>query len=102
MPVPPFGEPGVCPTIALISYTTNQFLIGGTFPTELFRLRTCRSQSAADIVLIMSATPCLVWFRLDLRLADNPALLAAVKRGGPIVPVFIHAPDEEAPWEPGG
>lgn len=44
----------------------------------------------------------LVWFRCDLRLADNPALSAALKRGGPIVPVFIHSPEEEAPWAPGG
>ena len=43
----------------------------------------------------------LVWFRLDLRLADNPALQAAVNRGGAIVPVYIHAPEEEAPWAPG-
>src|SRR3954466_11114899 len=43
----------------------------------------------------------LVWFRLDLRLADNPALLAAVSRGV-VVPVFIYAPEEEAPWSPGG
>jgi deoxyribodipyrimidine photo-lyase len=43
----------------------------------------------------------MVWFRLDLRLADNPALEAAVKQGGAVVPVFIYAPDEEAPWEPG-
>jgi deoxyribodipyrimidine photo-lyase len=43
----------------------------------------------------------LVWFQLDLRLADNPALHAAVRRGGPVVPVFIYAPDEEAPWPPG-
>lgn len=43
----------------------------------------------------------LVWFRLDLRLCDNPALLAAVERGGPVVPVFIWAPEEEAPWPPG-
>ncbi len=43
----------------------------------------------------------IVWFRLDLRLADNPALAAAVKRGGAVVPVFIYAPEEEAPWEPG-
>jgi deoxyribodipyrimidine photo-lyase len=47
-------------------------------------------------------SPTLVWFRLDLRLADNPALDAAVRRGGPIVPVYIHAPGEESPWEPGG
>jgi deoxyribodipyrimidine photo-lyase len=43
----------------------------------------------------------LVWFRNDLRLADNPALHAARQRGGPVLPVFIHAPDEESPWEPG-
>lgn len=44
----------------------------------------------------------LVWFRLDLRLADNPALQAAIQRGGPVIPIFIHAPEEEAPWQPGG
>ncbi|HEX5398104.1 MAG TPA: deoxyribodipyrimidine photo-lyase [Verrucomicrobiae bacterium] len=44
----------------------------------------------------------LHWFRLDLRLADNPALIAAIRHGGPVIPVFIHAPDEESPWQPGG
>lgn len=43
----------------------------------------------------------LVWFRNDLRLADNPALQAALKRKQPVIPVFIWAPDEEAPWQPG-
>ena len=34
----------------------------------------------------------LVWFRRDLRLADNPALSAALADGfDSIVPVFIHA-----------
>lgn len=42
----------------------------------------------------------LVWLRQDLRLADNPALLAAVERGA-VVPVYIWAPDELAPWAPG-
>jgi len=45
--------------------------------------------------------PTLVWFRLDLRLADNPALLAAVDLGKPVIPVFIWSPDEEKPWPPG-
>ncbi|HEX5220887.1 MAG TPA: deoxyribodipyrimidine photo-lyase [Verrucomicrobiae bacterium] len=44
----------------------------------------------------------LIWLRIDLRLADNPALHAAVQRGGAIVPAFIYAPEEEAPWSPGG
>jgi deoxyribodipyrimidine photo-lyase len=43
----------------------------------------------------------LVWFRLDLRLADNPALLAAMARGGPILPVFVWSPEEEGAWPPG-
>jgi len=49
----------------------------------------------------MSASPALVWLRLDLRLADNPALIAAVERRGPVIPVFVWAPEEEAPWAPG-
>jgi deoxyribodipyrimidine photo-lyase len=43
----------------------------------------------------------LVWFRLDLRLADNPALAAAVARSGRVLPVFIWAPEEEGDWPPG-
>lgn len=34
--------------------------------------------------------PTLVWFRRDLRLSDHAALLAAVARGGPVIPVFIR------------
>ncbi len=49
-----------------------------------------------------SADATLVWFRHDLRLDDHPALLEAVRRGAPIVPVFIWAPDEEGDWAPGG
>jgi deoxyribodipyrimidine photo-lyase len=41
------------------------------------------------------------WVRRDLRLADNPALEAALAAGGKILPVFIWAPDEEKPWAPG-
>lgn len=48
----------------------------------------------------MSAT--IVWFHRDLRLEDNPALSAAVERGHPVIPVLIWAPEDEAPWAPGG
>ncbi len=48
-----------------------------------------------------SADPTLVWFRRDLRLKDNSALAAAVRAGGPVVPVFIWAPEEEGNWAPG-
>jgi len=45
--------------------------------------------------------PSIVWFRRDLRLSDHPALDAAVRRGGAVIPVFVWAPDEESPWPPG-
>jgi len=43
----------------------------------------------------------IVWFRNDLRITDNPALSAALDRYQKILPVYIHAPHEHAPWEPG-
>lgn len=43
----------------------------------------------------------IVWFRRDLRLQDNPALLAACKRARYILPVYVHAPEELEPWAPG-
>lgn len=50
----------------------------------------------------MTAQPVLIWFRRDLRLADNAALRAAVDSGQPVIPVFIL--DEHTPgaWSPGG
>ena len=32
---------------------------------------------------------------------DNPALLAAAERGGPLIPVLIWAQEEEKPWSLG-
>lgn len=43
----------------------------------------------------------IVWLRRDLRLADNPALAAAVASGEPVVCVYVHAPEEEGAWRPG-
>lgn len=48
------------------------------------------------------ATASIVWFRIDLRLADQPALAAAAARGGAVLPVYVHSPDEEGEWRPGG
>jgi deoxyribodipyrimidine photo-lyase len=42
----------------------------------------------------------ILWFRQDLRLRDNPALDAAVKRGA-VIPVYIWSPEEEGDWPPG-
>lgn len=46
-------------------------------------------------------SPLLLWIRQDLRLTDQPALTAAIDRGGAVLPVFIWAPEEEEPWSPG-
>jgi deoxyribodipyrimidine photo-lyase len=43
----------------------------------------------------------IVWLRRDLRLTDNPALQAAIDEGYVPICVYIHAPEEEAPWQPG-
>lgn len=43
----------------------------------------------------------LVWFRQDLRLADNPALHAAITAGEPVIPIYIWGPEEEGAWAPG-
>lgn len=45
--------------------------------------------------------PALYWIRRDLRLTDNPALSAAAQDGRPVIPVYIHAPDEAGAWAPG-
>ena len=46
--------------------------------------------------------PVLLWFRLDLRLQDNPALHAAMARGGAVIPVYILDDPGEGRWAPGG
>ena len=48
----------------------------------------------------------LLWLRRDLRLGDNPALLAAAARAGrergALLPVYIWEPRERRTWAPGG
>jgi deoxyribodipyrimidine photo-lyase len=46
--------------------------------------------------------PVIVWFRQDLRLADNPALQAAAATGAPVLPVYILDDDAPGGWKPGG
>lgn len=44
----------------------------------------------------MSTSVQIVWFRRDLRLDDHPALDAALRAGGPVIPAFILDPETEA------
>ena len=50
----------------------------------------------------MAERPILLWLRQDLRLADHPALAAALEADAPIVPVYVL--DDAAPgqWAMGG
>lgn len=36
----------------------------------------------------------ILWFRRDLRLTDNPALVAALEAAESVLPVYIHEPDD--------
>ncbi|MBP1849829.1 cryptochrome/photolyase family protein [Rhizobium halophytocola] len=50
----------------------------------------------------MSTAPLLLWFRKDLRLADNHALAAAVETGRPVIPVYIREPGHDGSGPLGG
>ncbi|WP_224784616.1 cryptochrome/photolyase family protein [Marinihelvus fidelis] len=50
----------------------------------------------------MTDAPSIVWFRRDLRVNDNPALSRAIAGGGPVLPVYVLADDEDGDWRPGG
>ena len=56
---------------------------------------------AARATPAASSAPTLLWLRQDLRLADHPALVAAIERGAPVIPVFLWCPDDDAAWAPG-
>lgn len=66
-----------------------------------YRQRGIRRRPPARRRLRIMTSPIIVWFRLNLRLADNPVLHAAVERRGRVLPLFIWSPEEEAPWSPG-
>ena len=48
-----------------------------------------------------SPAPVIVWFRRDLRLADNPALRAAADTGRPVIPLYVYD-ETEGVRAPGG
>ena len=46
--------------------------------------------------------PVLLWFRRDLRLGDNPALMSAAASGRPVIPLFILEADGGSGGRPRG
>ena len=49
-----------------------------------------------------SASPCIVWFRDDLRLSDHPALHAAAKTGRPVICLYVFDEASAALRSPNG
>lgn len=47
-------------------------------------------------------TPVIIWFRQDLRLRDNLALLEAQKANRPVLPVYILDDENSGEWKMGG
>ena len=50
----------------------------------------------------MSQPPALIWFRQDLRLADHPALAAALASGRKVLAAYVLDDDSPGPWAMGG
>ena len=51
---------------------------------------------------IRNSRPVIHWFRNDLRLTDNPALLSAAESGRPVLAVYVLEDGGSDPWAPGG
>ena len=49
-----------------------------------------------------NTAPIIVWFRQDLRLRDNPALLSAHESGQHIIPLYILDDLNSGEWKMGG
>jgi deoxyribodipyrimidine photo-lyase len=49
----------------------------------------------------MASDPIIVWFRRDLRIADNPALLYAARHGQPVLPLYVSGWEDDDRWAPG-
>ena len=50
----------------------------------------------------MNEAPIIVWFRRDLRLADNLALSEAAASGAPVLPLYVLNDDTPGEFRPGG
>jgi len=62
----------------------------------------CTARWISDDAVMSDTDIAIAWFRRDLRLADNPALSAACERARHVVALYVHAPEEDGEWAPGG
>ena len=50
----------------------------------------------------ISQAPAILWLRRELRLTDNPALMAAIASGRPVLPLFVLDRETPGKWTSGG
>ncbi|CAI5485118.1 unnamed protein product, partial [Closterium sp. Yama58-4] len=72
----------------------------GVAVTVPYAKMTSSQVSAAFAAARTSKVTTIVWFRRDLRVEDNPALIAAAQQGA-VVPLFVWSPEEEGQFFPG-
>ena len=51
---------------------------------------------------VAARSPVIIWFRNDLRIADNPALAQAAETGAPLLCLYILAPEAAGSRQLGG
>src|ERR1700759_4450075 len=49
-----------------------------------------------------ASSPSLLWFRQDLRIADNPAVAAAIGSDAPVADVYVLDDETPGKWKMGG
>ena len=69
---------------------------------NVFRSRSGLPSSSAFSRVSAKTAPAIVWFRDDLRLADQPALAQAAASGLPLICVWIHDPHASGERPEGG
>ena len=55
----------------------------------------------SNLLSLTNSSPTIIWFRQDLRLADNPAFSEACKNGQ-VIPVYILDEQAAGSWALGG
>ncbi|KAL2093757.1 hypothetical protein ACEWY4_011069 [Coilia grayii] len=78
---------------------SQEKLHGVNQPEQSRKSRRCQRKRQQQLLKSpASPRPVLLWFRRDLRLLDNPALIGCLELGAPVIPVFLwNAQEEEGP-----
>ncbi|XP_041964697.1 deoxyribodipyrimidine photo-lyase [Alosa sapidissima] len=85
-------------TSSLANDNDSQEKLDADNQSEMSRKSRRRRQRKRQQQLLKSPSsprPILMWFRRDLRLLDNPALIGCLELGGPVIPLFLWNDQEE-------